>query len=118
MASTVRAFQSTLLAGWRVDQLPRGEGWEEKGAVTSARVILDVHVKALTRGNVAGLYIRVELTGSAALGTGGNAVPQSAAHPLALCTCLVPHKDGPLPPRPRPPAVGPASLPHPSAEMA
>lgn len=86
-----------------MDQLPRGEGWEEKGAVTLARVILDVHVKALTRGNVAGLYIRVELTGSAALGTGSNAVPQSAAHPLALCTCLVPHKDAPVPPRPRPP---------------
>lgn len=93
-----------------MDQLPRGEGWEEKGAVTLARVILDVHVKALTRGNVAGLYIRVELTGSAALGTGSNAVPRSAAHPLALCTCLVPHKDAPLPSPQPPPLHSPIPL--------
>lgn len=72
----------------RADQLQgEGGGWV---AVTLARVTLDVHVRALTRGNVAGLYIRVALAGSSALGTARNAVPESAAHLLPLCTCLVP----------------------------
>ena len=66
-----------------------------KQAVTLGWVIFDVQGKALTRGNVASLYIRVGLTGSEALGTGSNAVPESAAHLLTLCTCLVPHKDAP-----------------------
>lgn len=59
--------------------------------------------QGLDKGNVAGLYIRARLTGSAALGTGSNAVPESAAHLLALCTCLVPHKDAPCRPGSTPP---------------
>lgn len=58
---------------------------------------------------MAGLYIRVGLTGSAALGTGSNAVPESAAHLLTLCTRLVTHEDAPCRPGSTPP--------HPSAEM-
>lgn len=61
--------------------------------------------QGLDKGNVAGLCIRVGLTGSAALGTGSNAVPESAAHWLTLCTCLVPHKDAPCRPSFTPPSL-------------
>lgn len=59
--------------------------------------------QGLDKGNVAGLYIRARARRQAALGTGSNAVPESATHLLTLCTCLVPHKDAPCRPSSTPP---------------
>lgn len=67
-------------------------------AVTLGWVISDEHVKALTRGMWPARTLKRGLAGSATLGTASNAVPESAAHLLALCSCLVPHKDPPPPP--------------------
>lgn len=81
-----------------------GQGGGET-AVTLGWVISDVHVKALTGGMWPARTLERGLTGGAALGTGSNAVPESAAHLLALCSCLVPHKDAPCRPGFTPPSL-------------
>lgn len=83
----------------------RREGRDgKKGAVTLGWVIFDVHVKALTRGMWPACTLEAS-SQAAALGTGSNAVPESAAHLLTLCTCLVPHKDAPCRPSSTPPSL-------------
>lgn len=97
-----------------LDRLQGNGEWGRRWgvAVTLGWVISDVHVKALTRGMWPACTLERGLAGSAALGTGSNAVPESAAHLLALCSCLVPHKNAPSPPpyRPPPPRLHPPSL--------